>query len=170
MRKNRFIRLASSAVIVTSLTLLLCGCRGKGYFKFEGKTYEDSYDFKNDYGYIYLEKTNEKVAKFYEETYLKMKEFDHKKQSVKEDMCHTLFYEGNLKSGTYTYDDMYQGYMYLTAYNPQFYWMSYILDEDTGDYSLGIARAYAKASERNRFEKEINNGIKKIDKLLQYIK
>ena len=167
MIKNRLLKLSASFIIATSLTILLCGCQGKGYFKFEGNIYDDSYNYKKDYGYIYLEKTNEKVAKFYEETYLKMVEFNHTNKSVKENMCHTLFYEGNLNSGTYTYDDMYQGYMYLTAYNPQFYWMSYILNEDSGDYSIGISRAYAKASERKKYEKKINDGIKEFDKLLE---
>ena len=167
MTKNRFIRLSALTILLSSLTILLCGCQGKRYFKFEGKIYDDSYNYKNDYGYKYLEKTNEKVAKFYEEIYLKMVEFDYKKQNVKENMCHTLFYEGNFLEGPFSYDDLYKGYMYLTAYNPQFYWMSYILDEDSGSYSLGIARAYAKASERKRYEKEINDGIKKVDKLLE---
>ena len=165
--KSRLLKLCSSALIVTSLTILLCGCKKKGYFEFEGKIYKDSYDFKDDYGYIYLEKTNQKVAKLYEELYLKMIEFDHKKQDVKEEMCHTLFYEGNLNDSTYTYNEMYQGYMYLTAYHPDFFWLGYILDEDSGDYSVGISRDYAKASERKRYEKEINAGIKKVDKLLE---
>ena len=168
MIKNRLFKLGVTALTITSLSLLICGCKNKE-FKFEGKIYEDSYNYKNDYGYIYLEQTNKKVAKFYEDIYLKMVEFNHKKQDVDKDMCHGLFYKGSLSTGPYSYDDLYQGYMYLTAFNPQFYWMSYILDENTGSYSLGIARAYAKASERKKYEKKIDAGIKKVDELLKEV-
>ena len=156
MRRNRFIRLASSVVLATSLTVLLCGCKGKEYFKYEGKIYEDSYNFKNDYGYKYLEETNEKSAKFYENMFLQLTEFNHKKQNVKEKDCHTLFYEQTFSNSTLTYDDLYQGYAFLTSFHPEYYWIGYTLDEENGYYALGISRKYAKASVRNTFDKKLS--------------
>ncbi|MBP5445537.1 MAG: transglutaminase domain-containing protein [Acholeplasmatales bacterium] len=167
--KKRFIKLVSSTVIATSLTVLLCGCKGKGYFKYEGKIYDDSYNYKNDYGYKYLAQTNEKAAKFYENMFLQMTEFNHKKQDVKEEDCHTLFYEQKFSESALTFDDLYQGYSFLTAFHPEYYWMGYTLEEENDYYALGISRKYAKASERKTFDKKLNSELKKIDKLVSEI-
>ena len=164
--KTNVLRKCLSLFILLSLTFFLFGCGNKKYV-YKGEIYDDSYDYKKDYGYIYLSETNEKVAKFYEEMYLKMTDFNHKKHDVDVDKCHGLFYEGVISDNTFTEEEIFQGYSFLTTCNPKFYWMSFILNDDEGTFSFGISRKYGKASVRKKLEKEIDEGIKKIDKLLK---
>ena len=164
--KNNILKLCLSFLLLFSIAFLLCGC-GKKY-KYNGEVYEDSYDYKNDYGYIYLEKTDKKVAKVYEELYMNMVDFNHKKQDVSEKDYKTLFLKGNLTDGPFIYDDLYKAYMYLTAWHPDFYWMNYYI-EDNGNYSLGISKPYIKNSDREKFDKKVNEELEKIDKLIENI-
>ena len=168
MIKRRYISRLFSGVIITSLTLLLCGCNKK-YYKYNGEIYEDSYDFKDDYGYIYLEKTDTKIAKLYEKIYLNMVDFNHKKQDVNPKEAKTLFLEGSFIDGPYDYDELYKGYAYLTAWHPEFYWMNYYMDEENKNYSLGISEPYLKSIERKKFDKKVSDGLDKFDKLVENI-
>jgi len=165
--KNNIFKLCLSILILFSLTCLLCACGSKKY-KYNNEIYEDSYNYKNDYGYIYLEKNNTRLASLYEEVYLKMVDFNHKKDDVSKKEYKELFIKaGSFKEGPYSYDDILTIYMYITSWNPSFYFMMPYIDGD--NYSLGISRLCLKGNDRENFEKTINNELNIIDTLIETI-
>ena len=165
LKKNRPIVISISSFIIFALTLLLCGCQLKNTYKYNGEIYEDSYEYKEHYGYQYLEKTNDKLAKLYEELYLKMTDFYHKDQDANKKTYYKTFYEGNFSDGNYTKSELYQCYMYFTSSNPKFYWMNYYF-EDSGKYYFGVYKDYIKSSVRKKYDQEISEGLEKIDELV----
>ena len=169
-RRNRIIFISILAVIVISFITILCICLSKRsrFYKYNGEIYKDSYDYKDDYGYKYLKETNPTQTKLYEDLYLNMTDFYHKNLDVKEEDCYTLFYKEDKNNNTLTQDEIMQVYFFINIENPKFYWMTYNFDENDCAL-LGICRRYRKKSDRTSLDKKINDGLKKIDKIVENV-
>lgn len=167
LKINKFFKLLMSTVILLSLSFLLVGCKKKKFYKYNGEIYDDSYNYKNDYGYKYLEQNNEKAAKKYEELYLMMVDFSHKDDDVDKKAYKDLFFKYNLKEDSFTYGELYMAYGYLTCNNPQFFWLDYDINMITGDCCVGIGEQFIKGEDRKKFAELLNSEITKIDKLME---
>ncbi|MCR5462683.1 MAG: hypothetical protein K6E87_06415 [bacterium] len=167
-RKNRIILISISAIAFIFLIAILCICfikKNKSY-KYNGEIYEDSYDYKDDYGYLYLKETNPTLTKLYEDLYLEMVDFSHKDIDVRENDCYYIFYKEDINNKTLTHDDLWQVYAYINIENPQFYWVDEVLDED-GLYCIGINSSYIKSKDRKKYNKKIEEGLKTVDNLVK---
>jgi len=169
-RRNRIIFISILAVIVISFITILCIflTRGDKLYKYSGRIYEDSYDFKDNYGYKYLKEKNEEQANLYEELYLTMTDFSHRYLETDIKTCKHLFYKEDKNNNTLTQDEISQVFIYINIENPKFYWLTYDFDED-GLLQFGICRRYSEKSVRKKNDKIINNGLKKVDKVLEGI-
>lgn len=169
-RKSIIVIVSLLVVAFISLIIILCVCLPKKStpYKYNGEIYEDSYNYKNDYGYKYLKGISEEQANLYEELYLTMTDFYHKNQDADTNTCKHLFYKEDINNNTLTHDEVMQVYTYLNIENPKFYWITFDFDENDFLW-IGICRRYSKKSERKKYDKKINDGLKKIDNIMNGI-
>ena len=169
MKKEKiiFISSISTLFLVAMFILFVFIFNNNRYYKYTGKIYEDSYEYKEKYGYKYLEKTNEKLAKIYEDVYLKATDFYYKSQDVDKKTYKSVFYEETISSNTITEREFYQVYSYFNGENPKYYWLTAYVDEDMTTASIGIYDTYIKASVRKKFNKVVDLGLEKVDKLVE---
>lgn len=165
--KKRLFKSIYISLLVLTFIFILCSCAAKDkYYKYSGKTYDDSYDYKNNYGYIYLKEKNNEQAKLYEELYLKMVDFSHSDLDVEDAGHRSLFYKEDLSNNTLTSDDIHQVFILINIENPKFYWLSSSVDENDS-FCIGVYSAYMDKNIRKEKNKKINEGLKKIDKLVK---
>lgn len=155
-------------LIVFILIFLLSACQTNKFYKYNGETYDDSYDYKDNYGYIYLKNKNEVQAKLYEDLYLNMVDFSHKDLDVEEKTHRELFFKEDINNTSITREEIEQVFIYMNIENPAFYWLS-CSDDDNNLFCIGVRSEYMKKSVRRKIRKEINDGTKSIDKLINGI-
>lgn len=169
MKKKKIVLISSISTLflVVIIILSIFIFNSSRYYKYNGKIYEDSYDYKNKYGYQYLEKTDGRLAKIYEDVYLMATDFSHKNQDVDKKERDTLFFEESFNTTTFTERDFYRVYSYFNADNPKFYWFASFVDEDRTTGSFGIHKTYIKGKSRKKFNKIVDEGVKKVDELVE---
>ena len=158
------------------LLTMLCGCSKSKKAKdvtsyiYDGSTYEESDDYKDNYGYNYFLENNNNQKKLYEDAYLRCVDFSKKEINLIESDYSTLFL-AKCDDYNLTLDEMRQVFYIFVYENPMFYFLNEIDFLDDGDYiSLLISSDYYKYSDREKYNKIIDDGLKEIDKNISSIK
>ncbi|MCR5307868.1 MAG: hypothetical protein K6E24_02605, partial [bacterium] len=155
--------IASFLIILAIITI--CLLPRNNTYKYNGNIYEDSYDYKDDYGYLYLKEKNEAQTKLYEDLYLQIVDFSHRNIDLDEKTCRSIFYKEDINNNTLTQEQLRQVYVFINIENPKFYWLDDLMD-DNGVYCIGVNKTYSKGSYRKECDKKIEEGLKTIDKLV----
>ena len=162
-----------SLLLFLFIISMLCGC-SKGVkdvsnYKYDGSTYSESDDYKDNRGYKYFLENNSNQEKLYKDAYLRCVDFSKKKINLTKSDYSTLFLA---KTSEYnlTLEEMREVFYIFVYENPMFYFLSEIDFLDDGDYiSLAISKDYYKYSDREKYNKKIDDGLKEIDKKISSI-
>lgn len=141
----------------------------KGVYYYDGTIYEDSDDFKDNYGYLYLENKNENQGKLYENLYHTSIDFLHKKKDLEEynDQNLSLFGLNKMSKYKVTLDQALQTYEIFERDNPEFYWLTNIYTDETNtQISFSIDMDYVKYEDRLNYDNIINSKLHEIDLLM----
>ena len=164
-KKNKMIIMA---FICFLFVITLCACqknkaKNVDKYTYNGEIYEESYDYKNNYGYKYFLSTNINQAKLYEDAYFRSVDFKNKKINLKTSNYAELF---KVECSTYslTLDETRQVLDVFVYENPMFYFLSEIDYEDNGsNVSLEISKDYYLYNDRVRYYNLIEEELEKFD-------
>ena len=169
-----------SRKIVTSflfiiIGFMLCGCSSSSVkvikeYTYDGSVYDESYDYKEKYGYKYFLENNDSQAKLYEEAYLRSVDFKNKEVNLKTSNYAT-FFEAKCDDYNLTIQEIRQVFELFVYENPMFYFLSEIDFEFDGDrVTLELTKDYYSFNDRKKYYKKIDEGLAKFDNAAKSIK
>lgn len=131
---------------------------------YDGKIYEDSYDYLDNYAYNWYLKNDVNKAKLYEELYLECVGFKHSDINL-----YTNNYDYSFFSKKYyneyflTYDEAVAVFKVLRQENPEFYWLN-IFEGTHEDYlRFAIQDDYWLYSTRDKYDSIVESSLVKFD-------